>query len=116
DAGGGTSPAFQERTSLVRRPDVTAALGIRWQPLSSTTVRVDLHHLGARDDVDYRGWPAIRVQLPSRTTTDLAATWSLAPGLTVTGQVENLFAARWEQVVGFRARGRVLHLGVRVGG
>lgn len=118
DAGGGTSPAFREDESLVRRPDFTAALGARWQPSRAVTMRVDVHHLGARDDVDFREWPATRIQLPSRTTADVAASWnlrSLAPGLTVAGRVENLFDARWEQVVGFRARGRVLHLGVRAG-
>ncbi|HUG27753.1 MAG TPA: TonB-dependent receptor [Gemmatimonadales bacterium] len=119
DAGGGTSPAFREGGSLVRRPDFTAALGARWQPSPATTVRVDVHHLGARDDVDFREWPATRIQLPSRTTADVAASRSfrsLVPGLTITGRIENLFDARWQQVVGFRARGRVLHFGVTVGG
>lgn len=118
DAGGGTSLAFREGQSLVRRPDFTAAVGAGWQPSPAATVRVDLNHLGARDDVDYRGWPAARVQLPSRTTADVAISLrlrGLAPGLTLLGRMENLFAARWEQVVGFPARGRVLHLGVRTG-
>ncbi len=119
DAGGGTSPAFREGESLVRRPDFTAALAARWQPSPATTVRVDLHHLGARDDVDFREWPATRIQLPSRTTADVAASRNfqrLVPGLTVTSRIENLFDARWQQVVGFRSRGRVVHLGVTVGG
>lgn len=118
DAGGGTSPAFREGSSLLRRPDFTAALGARWHPAVGAVVRVDINHLGARDDVDYRSWPAERVQLPSRTLTDLAGTVRLRgldPVLHLSGRIENLFDARWQQVVGFRARGRALHLGVTVG-
>jgi vitamin B12 transporter len=118
DAGGGTSPAFREGSTLLRRPDFTAALGARWHPAAGAVMRVDINHLGARDDVDYRSWPAERVQLPSRTITDLAGTVRLrAPGtaLLLSGRIENLFNARWQQVVGFRSRGRVVHLGVTVG-
>ncbi len=118
DAGGGASPAFQDGSSLLRRPDFTAALGARWHPAAGAVVRVDINHLGARDDVDYRNWPAERVQLPSRTITDLAGTVRLRgldPALHLSGRIENLFDARWQQVVGFRARGRALHLGVTVG-
>ena len=118
DAGGGTSPAFREGESLVRRPDFTAALGARWHPAAGAVVRVDINHLGARDDVDFSRWPAERLQLPSRTITDLAGTVrlpGLGPALNLSARLENLFDARWQQVVGFRSRGRVLHLGVTVG-
>jgi vitamin B12 transporter len=118
DAGGGTALAFRDGRSLLRRPDFTAALGARWHPAAGAVVRVDINHLGARDDVDYSSWPAERIQLPSRTITDLAGTVrlrGLVPALNFSGRIENLFDARWQQVVGFRSRGRVLHLGVTIG-
>lgn len=114
DGGGVDSPAWQEGERLIRRPARSGTLSLRWQPASGATLRADVHHLGARDDLDFGGWPAARVTLPARTTTDLAAVVGLgrwAPGVTLRGRVENLFDARWEQVVGFEGRRRLLVVG-----
>lgn len=119
DAGGVDSPGFREGEALLRRPAFTASASLRWQPALRSLVRVDLHHLGRRDDVDFRNWPAERVALPARTVTDLHAVVGL-PGLgarlTARAGVTNLFGARWEQVVGFRAAPRTLHLGLALTG
>lgn len=114
DAGGSTSPAWQEGERLIRRPAHAGTASLRWQPATGATLRADVHHLGARDDLDFSNWPAQRVTLPARTTADLSAVVALgswAPGVTLRGRVENLFDARWEQVVGFEGRRRLLMLG-----
>jgi vitamin B12 transporter len=114
DAGGSTSLAWQEGERLIRRPARSGAVSLRWQPASGVTFRAGLHHLGARDDLDFSRWPAERVTLPARTTTDLAAVVALgrwAPGITLRGRVDNLFDVRWEEVAGFKGRGRLLMLG-----
>lgn len=118
DAGGDGSPVFKEGSRLLRRPGFSASTAVRWQVTPSAVLRLDVHHLGGRDDVDYRDWPAERVRLPARTSSDLAATVRLpgaAAGLTLAGRIENLFDARWEQVAGFVARGRTLQIGLRAG-
>jgi len=118
DDGGNVSPAFQEGERLVRRPAFSAALAGRWQATARLLLRVDVHHLGPRADVDYRGFPSERVELPGRTTADLAVTTLLpvaGPEVAVTGRIENLFDTRWEQAVGFPGRGRLAFIGLRVG-
>lgn len=115
DAGGGTSPAFRTGERLIRRPALAMGLGLRWQPTEALGLRAHLHHLGPRDDVDFRLAPAARVTLPSRITTDLSLNLGLArlmPGLGLVARVENLFDARWEQAVGFPGRGRLGFLGL----
>lgn len=117
DDGGNASPAFREGERLVRRPAVSASVAGRWQATARTVLRIDVHHLGPRADVDYRSFPSERVELPRRTTTDLAATSLLpvsGPEVAVTGRIENLFDARWEQAVGFPGRGRLAFIGLRV--
>lgn len=119
DGGGNSSPAWEEGLSLIRRPSRSGSLSAAWHPRAGLALHATVHHLGARDDLDFRTWPALRVTLPARTSTDLAATVGLgrlAKGLGLAGRAENLFDARWEEAVGFRGRGRLVMLGLRYGG
>ncbi len=108
EAGAGSSPAWLLGEPLLRRPELTGSALVRWHFSPGTSGRLDVHHLGGRDDVDFREFPSTRVRLPARTLTDLSVAARLARGVTIAGRVENLFGQPWQQVVGFPARGRTL--------
>lgn len=117
DAGGGESPAWRLGKSLLRRPRLTASMASTWRVTGTASVHLVVHHLGARDDVDFREFPSVRVPLPARTIADLAVDLRLdrqAPGLAVTARLENMLGESWNQVVGFPGSGRAFTVGLRV--
>lgn len=124
DAGVSTEPGapFVNGATLVRRPSRSAAASVRWRPVSRLALGVAVNHVGARDDVDYRPFPSVRVTLPAYTLWDLDASAELLapaarrPRVTATVRVQNAFDAAYEPIVGFAAPGRVALFGLRVGG
>jgi vitamin B12 transporter len=116
DSGSASSLTFQQGSALLRRParsgGVTATLHG-----ASSTLAVAVNHVGERDDVDYRDFPATRTALPSYTTVDLSLGFPVrrggvgAPSLDLTLRGENLFDTAFDQVVGFPGRGRTLFVG-----
>ena len=116
--GGSGSAALALDRPLVRRPGTTGAAAVHWAPSRSTAIRVGVHYLGEREDIDYRDFPAVRVRLAARSLVDLAARTAL-PGLPagfeLTVRVENLLDTGWQQALGFPGQGRLLHLGIRSG-
>jgi vitamin B12 transporter len=119
DTGAASSVTFTRGARLLRRPastlSATADLAIDQIRLSGTVTRI-----GARDDADFRDFPAARVALPSYVLVDVALDAPLVDfgagqgGLDVTMRAENLLDAAYEQVIGFPGRGRTLLAGGRV--
>jgi vitamin B12 transporter len=121
DAGAdqGVSATFVQGDRLLRRPSELAVAGLRWTPKRST---VDLlaTRTGARDDRDFRNFPADPLELPAYTRVDVALTHPLRSGdarapLSAVLRVENLLNAYYEGVANFRAPGRAVFVGLRVG-
>ncbi len=118
----GNGVPFVEGATLVRRPSRSAAASVRWRPASPLALGVAVSHVGARDDVDYRPFPSVRVTLPSYTLWDLDASAEIVapaarrPRVTATVRLQNAFDAAYAPIVGFAAPGRVALVGVRVGG
>ena len=77
--------------------------------------------VGSRADRDFTTYPATRVVLPAYTLLSLGATWQLLrragerPALELDLLGENLLNQGYQEVFGFRAPGRALYVGVRVG-
>ena len=71
-----------------------------------------MSYTGARDDVNFSGFPAAVVRLPAYTMVNLAADVEVLratpgrPGLSAVARVENLFNEHYEPVVGFAGRRR----------
>ncbi len=119
DSGHASTVTFMQGRPLLRRPassgGVTATLRH-----AGTTLATTVNHLGTRDDVDFRDFPSTRTALPSYTTVDASLDIPVrgpgrnVPGLDVTLRAENLFAAAYQQTIGFPGRGRTLLAGARV--
>ncbi len=116
DSGSASSLTFRQGSPLLRRPassgGVTASIRN-----AGATLAASLTHVGEREDVDYRDFPATRTALPSYTTVDLSLELPVRrggagmPSLDLTLRGENLFDATFDQVVGFPGRGRTLCVG-----
>lgn len=119
DPSDGSGSAFSGGARLLRRPTHTgrAFVGVQgaWGGL-----RLDAQRVGSRDDRDFSTFPAERVVLPSYTVLGLGIDLPLrktADGgtdLALSLRGDNLLDSRYEEVLGFRAPGRGLYLGVRV--
>jgi outer membrane cobalamin receptor len=109
-----------EGERLLRRPK--DALTVRVESAFAGRVRLGamLSWAGSRDDIRFGQFPepSQRVELPSYTTLDLSGTFTVlhrrrgTPGLDLTTRIENLLDERYEQGVGFAARGRGVFLGL----
>lgn len=113
DAGGSTGPGFSPGERLLRRPGSTINAGVRWRPTEGAHVGADVARVGARDDVDFRVFPAERVTLPGYTVVNLSTDLPARGPLVATLAVRNLFDERFDSVVGFPGIGRVVLVGVR---
>ena len=116
DSGFGGSSGFEEGEPLVRRPEhsgwVSGGASIARRVSLDATAR----QVGPRDDIDFRPFPATRVRIPGYTTVDLSARAHLLRDAALTLQVSNLFDREYQTIFNFRGPGRIVLVGVRVGG
>ena len=113
DAGTGEDPLFQAGESLIRRPGHTASLAASYAG-RSFGVSASANHIGERDDLDFTGFPATRVQLEAYTRVDIMAEAPFArTGLKGTLKLENVLDAEYQEVFNFPARGRMIFVGLR---
>lgn len=123
DAGfqSGAGATFVQGGRLLRRPPLTVSGGVQLQRLPHTRLDLALTRVGVRDDRDFSGFPATAVELAAYTRADIGGEYALAPGAgfwrstVLTVRLENVFGAGYEEIANFRAPGRVLLAGVRVG-
>jgi vitamin B12 transporter len=121
DAGFSTSAtaAFVEGESLLRRPEHKVhAFGSYAQ--GRFNGRLDLHHIGVRNDRHYPGWPqpTRAVDNPSYTKVNVVLGYKLIAGerrtLELFGRVENLFDEDYYEVYGFATPGFAAFGGIRM--
>jgi vitamin B12 transporter len=91
------------RTALLRRPPHKASLDARWQASDALLLDASLLYVGPRTDI---GRETFLPEKPGGyATVNLAATWQVLPDLALTGRVENLFDARYQDPDGFQRPG-----------
>lgn len=119
DTGSVSSVVFQQGEQLLRRPASSGGLTVAWL-LAGVTLGTGVQYVGAREDADFRDFPATRTTLPSYTLVGLSLDAPLrravggAPGLDLALRGENIFDAKWSQVIGYPGRGRTLFGGARL--
>lgn len=97
---------------LIRRPRHQGSVTIDWTPERGPDVSFGLRRVGDRDDVDFSVFPSERVTLHAYTIARLATAWDVADRIRLTGRIENLFDADYEEVLDFGTSGRAAYLGV----
>ncbi|HEX2217882.1 MAG TPA: TonB-dependent receptor [Gemmatimonadales bacterium] len=121
DAGfdAGDAATFVEGARLLRRPDDAVTGRVESTLAGRLRLGIVLTWVGSRDDIRFGQFPEPnqRVELPSYTTLDLSGVLTVLParrgrpGLDLTARLENVFDERYEQSVGFPARGRGIFVG-----
>jgi vitamin B12 transporter len=90
-------------------PEWLAGAALTWRPIPAAEINLDVTHVGAMID---NSVPTGDVTLGSHLRTDLAASYRVLPNLKLNASVENLFDARYQDVVGFRAPGALVRAGI----
>ena len=106
-----------EIPGLVRRPN-TANVNLTYQPGPKLGLRLDMRYTGARADIYYdagRGpFGALgTAALADYTLLDVAARFHFTPQLTANLRVENVLDKEYQEINGFRSRGRGFYLSLR---
>jgi len=73
-----------------------------------------LAYVGKRGDTDFDAFPSRPVTLDDYVLASLRLAWRITPGMEAYVRAENLFDARYQDVVGYRTAGRTAYAGVRV--
>ena len=121
DAGAATDPTAPYVTGerLLRRPNDQFTLTVGFRPGGRASLNAHVTYVGNRADVDFQNF--VRVLAPAYTTVDLSGEfmlWRGAPhsaAVTLTARIENAMNARYAPIYGFRAPGRAVLAGVRIG-
>jgi vitamin B12 transporter len=95
----------------LRRPEQLANLGVQWHSLDAR-LQLSAFHRQSRDAVDALfGTP---VALDDYQVLDLAARYTLTPGVEVYARLENAADEDYEEVLGYNVGGRAGHVGLRL--
>jgi vitamin B12 transporter len=123
DAGLDTGPdaGFVQGERLLRRPThqlgLDALLG--YEERGSLALHID--YVGSRDDRDFSGIPARRIELSDYLKIDAAGEFTVTrssgarPSVTLSARLENVLNIAYQEAVGFPTRGRTVTVGVRFG-
>jgi outer membrane cobalamin receptor len=90
-------------------PSWLAGATLLWRPSPVWDVSLDINHVGSLVD---NSVPTGDVTLPGHVRADLAAHYKILPNLALQLGVDNLFNARYEDVVGFPTPGAVVRGGI----
>lgn len=111
---------FENGKPLIRRPRHSLRFDGRARLRERLSLGAAVTYAGRRDDVDFSGFPSVRVSLPSYTLMDTDAAFDLVRpgagryGVTAILKAENLLNAKYQTVFGFRGRPRGVFGGARV--
>ena len=110
--------SFVEGGRLLRRPEHLTGARLMRAFGDAGALSLAATRVGRREDRDYSSFPARAVILRSHVKLDLSAdlavpaTWSRNARVLL--RAENLFDARYTEIVGFRAPGRTLFAGLKL--
>jgi vitamin B12 transporter len=112
----GSGATYVVGQPLVRRPSHAVTFSAARGFTAGGEVRLDVARVGERADRDFAVGKAI--ELPAYTKLDLSAAVPLpariATGVALLGRIDNLLAARYQEVFRFSAPGRTVFAGLRV--
>lgn len=116
----GEDATFVEGERLLRRPTHGASVRAWYGRPGIAAGWVALSHVGDRDDLDFAGFPARRLELVPYTRVDLALSLDFLGGgrrytFTPVLRIDNLLDEGYEEIQNFPAPGRTVIVGARVG-
>lgn len=103
---------YADGRPLLRRPLRSGTLALD-QAFAAFDAGLTILYTGPREDVDFMA--AERRTLPPYTRVDARLAWRPAGRVAFTAAATNVLDARYQEVLGFPARGRTIWLGARIG-
>lgn len=97
---------------LIRRPPHTVTVSLARTFGDRGAIRLVAARIGERADRDFAQYPTAAVTLPAYTKVDLSVVIPAGRGFAIQLRGDNLFDARYDDVVGFRAPGARVFAGV----
>lgn len=96
-----TTHAVDTRTNLelLRRPENKGSVTAIWKPIDDLTLSATAIAVGEFADIARAGFP--RVRNPGYTIVNLAANYTIAPGITTFARIDNLFDEKYQNPTGF---------------
>ncbi len=103
----------QQLDGLTRRPSVNAYLSGTYQATEDLQFELDWKFVGARDDVFYSTslgpFGALdRSEMSSYSVTDWSVRYDVTDQFSITGKIENILNTEYQEINGYRTRGRSL--------
>jgi iron complex outermembrane receptor protein/vitamin B12 transporter len=96
---------------LRNRPEWRAGLGAHWEPNVALKLSAAATYVGSSFDSSI---PTGDVELPGYTRVDVSAVWQVSPRFETYLAIDNLTDEKYQQFVGFEARGILPRAGIRL--
>ncbi len=102
-------------SGLTRRPSLNAHAEVRFRPHSSLAFTWSNSYTGRRDDIYFSNTlgplgAQDRTSLEPYLVSSLSARYTVTEELTLSGEVENIFNAQFQEINGYRSQGRGVQL------
>lgn len=110
-----TGANYVEGQKLIRRAPHTVMASVSRLFGAGGSVTLLANRVGERDDRDFAVYPAKAITLPAYTKVDLSAVVPVNGTFSLVARADNLFGAKYTEIVRFPAPGTMLYAGVRVG-
>jgi len=105
-----TAENLTEGNRLLRRPRQVVFAGLRWRS-NGFSVATEARHVVGREDIDAGTY--VRVDAADYTVVRILGSWEFHDGWTLFGRIENALDERYDEVDGYAALPRGVHLGLR---
>lgn len=99
---------------LLRRPKHKISFNTNYVLNENINFNIEVVYYSKRYDLDFSTYPSQRVKLKDYTLANFSAIYTLNNFISLSGRVENIFDADYEEVLGFGTKGRTAYLGFKL--
>lgn len=99
---------------LLRRPKDKLTAKVNFDFLEKGHISLSLIHIGEREDMEWTGWTATRITMPSYTLLDAALSYDIIPNAEIFLRLDNILDEDYELIKGYGTPGFSAYGGVKV--
>lgn len=99
---------------LLRRPKDKFTAKINFRFLKKGNISISLIHIGGREDMEWVGWTATRIRMPSYTLINGAVSYDLIQNAQVFLRLDNILDDEYEMIKGYGTPGFSAYGGVKI--
>lgn len=99
---------------LLRRPKHKISFNTNYVLNKNINFNIEVVYYSKRYDLDFSTYPSQRIKLKDYTLANFSTIYTLNNFISLSGRVENIFDADYEEVLGFGTKGRTAYLGLKL--